>query len=307
MQSICLYHNGNSRVIELYRTQFANLKFCGNWAEADNRPTTGCLWEVCFADVTIDNLLLASDIGVKIIRHISTYQDDMNHLLPECERFEYDQWINHAVTDNLCFANEVISELHVAPPTQDATVIITTGRTANTHLQEVYKSKNKVAFESSKYLDSEFFNAKDSVLLWRMDQWACLTSTWIAQQTEYATSHQLEHCPALVFDVPVLPLELAWITNTWADLCRITMDQAMLSKYVCNRPVSYTTSEFVTTNFITVQKPVPYNKQNLIPNYDVMFQWYKHAPLAKQLTIMYNNVITHLTPWSSYYDQMAAG
>ena len=298
-QSICLYHNGNSRVVELYCNQFANLKFCGNWTEADNRSATGCLWEVCFADVTIDNLLLAVESGVKIVRHISTYQDDMNYLLPECERFEYDQWINHAVADNLCFANAVVSELHVAPPTQDATVIVTTGRTANTHLQEVYKSKSKVAFESSKRLDSEFFTAKDSVLLWRLDQWACLTSTWIAQQTEYAKSHQLEHRPTLSFDSPVLPLDQTWINSTWANLCRITLDQAMLSKYVCDRPVSYTTTEFITANFTTVQTPIPYNKQNLIPNYDEMFQWYNHASLAKHLTIMYNNVITHLTPWSS--------
>jgi hypothetical protein len=294
-----LYHNGNSQVIALYRNQFANLKFCGNWAEANERPATGCLWEVCFADATVDNLLLAADRGVKIIRHISTYQDDMNHLLSECERFEYNQWINHAVTDNLCFANVVVSEFQVALPAQDSTVIVTTGRTANTHLQEVYKNKGKVVFESSKRLDSEFFMAKDSVLLWRLDQWACLTSTWIAQQTGYTKSHQLEHRPALSFDHPVLPLDLDWVNSTWKNLCKITLDQAILSKYVCNRPTSYTTTEFVTANFKTVQKPIPYSKQNLIPNYDEMFQWYNHAPLAKHLTTMYNNVITHLTPWSS--------
>lgn len=297
-QSVCLYHNGNSRVIELYRNQFANLKFCGNWAEADNRPATGCLWEVCFADATADNLLLASVTGVKIVRHISTYQDDMNYLLPECERFDYDQWINHAVTDNLCFANEVISELHVTYPTQDKTVIITTGRTANTHLQEVYKSSSKIAFESSNRLDSDFFAAKDSVLLWRLNQWACLTSTWIAQQTEYSKSHQLLHRPDLVFTDPVAPIDLNWVNTNWFNLCRITLDQAMLSKYVCGRPTSHTTTEFVTTNFETVQKSIPYSKQDLIPNYDEIQQWYQDSKVVKNLTTAYNNVVQHLTPWS---------
>jgi hypothetical protein len=297
-QSICLFHNGNSRVIEFYQKQFANLKFCGNWAEAVDCPTSGCLWEICFADATFDNLALARSLGIKIIRHISTYQDDMQHLLPECEQFDYTQWINHAVTDNLCIADQVISDLVIDQPRQNTTIIITTGRTANTHLQHVYKGQNKYAFESSKKLDSAFFEAGDAILLWRLNQWACLTSTWIVQQTDYAKSHQLNHSPTVTFEHQVAPIDLTWVTNNWFNMCRITLDQAMLSKYVCRRPTSYSTTEFVTSTFETVQKPLSYRKQDIIPNYDEIQQWYDQSKIAFNLTTVYNNVIQHLIPWS---------
>lgn len=297
-QSICLYHNGNSRIVEHYRNKFANLKFCGNWAEAGDKSATGCLWEICFADANFANLLSAHAEGVKIVRHISTYDDDMEHLLPECQRFDYPQWLEYAVTANLCLAQDVISDLCITPGTQNATVIITTGRTANMHLQEVYAHNKKLAFESSKKLDSIFFNARDSVFLWRTDQWACLTSTWIAQQTDYQKAHQVEGQRSVEFNKQVAPLDISWIETDWVNMCKITLDQALLSKYVCNRPTSHTTTEFITANFKSIQQAISYRKQDLIPNYNEMYHWYQHSNLAKNLTIVYNNVVNHLTFWS---------
>ena len=298
MQSICLFHNGNLRIVELYKNKFNDLKFCGNLAEAEDTPATGCLWEVCFADATFHNLLTASKLGVKIVRHITDYQDDMKHLLPECERFEYSQWLQNCVTNNLSLANEVVSEFSIDNKTKNATIVITTGRTANIHLQEIYRRQGNAAYESSKKLDAPFFEAQDSVFLWRLDQWGCLTSTWIAQQTQYTKAHRVEGDPLFDFE-KTAPIDINWIETDWSNLCKLTLDQALLSKYVCNRPVSHTTTEFVTANFETIQKPLVYNKQELIPNYQEVKVWYENSDIAKNLTVVYNNVITHLTPWSS--------
>lgn len=297
LQSVCLYHNGNSRILQQYKAQFLHLQFCGNWAEATDHHAPGCLWEICYADATVENLMQATASSVHVLRHISTYQDDLENLLPECEHLEYADWLTHVVTDNLCFADQVVSDLLLESSGNPCTVIITTGRTANTHLQEVYKSHGRIAFEGPKSITNDLLSAHDAVLLWRQDQWQCLSSTWIAKQTFYKKSHQLANKSSKHFDV-VKPIDINWICQDWMNICKITLDQALLSKYVCNRPTSYTTTAEITKKFLSVQVPLSYNKRQLIPNYEEVESWYKQSTIASFLELRYNKVIKHLTPWS---------
>jgi hypothetical protein len=298
MQSICLFHNGNSRILNLYKTQFKDLKFCGNLAESTEKSSTGCLWEICFSDATPSNLLDAISQGVKIVRHISTYQDDIENLLPECERFNYNDWLNNVVSNNLCFAHNIVSDLNISSADTNNTVLITTGRTANTHLQLYYKSKGRLAFEGSTHLDQDFFSSADSVFVWRLDQWACLTSNWIARCTNYSKSHQTSLQPIVTFDEPVAPLSLDWIKTEWFNRCKTAMDQSLFSKYVLNKFVSVATTEFIIKNIETIQQPLRYKKKKLIPNYDEIKCWYEQSDVATSLDIMYNQVTKHLQPWS---------
>lgn len=296
-QSVCLYHNGNSRILQQYKTQFLHLQFCGNWAETTEHPATGCFWEICHADATTENLMRATTSGVYVLRHISTYQDDLENLLPECRNFEYSDWLTHVVTNNLCFADQVVSDLLLKSSINPCTVIITTGRTANTHLQEVYKSHGGIAFEGPKSITDDLLLAHDAVLLWRQDQWQCLTSIWIAEQTFYKKAHQLAGKPLIHFDV-VEPIDINWICTNWMNQCKITLDQALLSKYVCNRPTSYTTTSEITKKFSSVQIPLPYDKRQLIPNYEQVESWYTQSTIASLLNLLYIKVTTHLTPWN---------
>ena len=73
-QSVCIFHNGNSRIIELYKQKFKNLKFLQNWTLAgNNSPRRGAWWEISPADITNEILLDIKSRGIKIIRHIIEY------------------------------------------------------------------------------------------------------------------------------------------------------------------------------------------------------------------------------------------
>lgn len=303
-KNVCIFHNGNSRIVELYKQKFSNLKFHGNWINANADSPAG-LWEICFADATFDVLMQARSAGVFIIRHITQYQDDLDHLMPECEKFEYNNWLAHAVTNYLCFADQIVSEFLITPPEHKSdTVIVTTGRTANTHLQQVYNMHGYYAFENLKTINKDFLTAGNSVLLWREDQWQCLTSHWIATCTKFQKAHQFLGKDPPKFDL-VESLNHHWIECDWVNMCQATLDMALLFKYVCNRPTSYTTTSEITKKFVSTHVPLSYNKHQIIPNYDEMQQWYIQSGIVELLDILYNNVTKHLTPWKEPWAQTA--
>ena len=297
-QSICIFHNGNSRILKKYQDQFSNRKFKGNWAEATDKDSQGCLWEICFADATRENLKSAIDHGVFVIRHISNYQDDIDHRLNECELYDYDFWLNFVVSQNLSFSNLVVSDVKINNGETKNVALITAGRTANTHLQEILKSQNINAFEYSKIIDRYFLQANSAILLWRCNQWECLTSTWIAIETEYKKSHQLFGNPNLIFNDSVSEISHEWINNHWYNLCCSVLDHALFYKYICQRPISYTTTEHIVRNFQSKQNKISYDKSKLIDNYASTELYYKNSDIANTLDYLYNNVVQHInTAW----------
>lgn len=298
MQSICIYHNGNSRILQQYKAKFLHLTFSGNLADSvNNLPSHGHLWEICFADATREILTTALQHGVFILRHISTYSDDMDNLLIECERFDYQPWLNHVVANNLCFASQVVSDLTLDSPVEDATAIITTGRTANMHFQSVLAQQGLQTFEYSKTLDQQLLESKSAILLWRKDQWECLTSTWVAQQTQYSKSHQRAGDPLIKFDHILAPISQEWVNAAWVNLCQIVLDHAMFYLYVCGRSITHTTTELVTGAFQSDQQKLKYNKEQLISNYRETQQYYYQSGIAELLEMLYTNVTKHITPW----------
>lgn len=294
MTSICIFHNGNSRILKEYREKFSNKKFKGNWADATDKHSQDCLWEICFADATRENLKSAIDHSVFIIRHISDYQDDINHRLDECKPYDYDFWVNFIVSQHLSFSNLVVSDVKIAAPIDEITAIITTGRTANTHLQQVLKKQNINSFEYSKIIDSYLLKSKSAIFLWRCDQWECLTSTWIAMKTKYKKSHQTTDIPELIFDSPVPDISHEWIDNQWYNMCCNVLDHAMFYHYICQKPVYCTTTEYVVNNFQSTQIKINYDKSNLIGNYLITEEYYKNSAIANTLNFLYNNVINHI-------------
>jgi hypothetical protein len=297
-QSICIYHNGNSRILQHYLTKFSDLKFSGNWSEAVNQPSSGHIWEICFADATRENMFAAVNADVYILRHISNYNDDLENLLPECQTFNYVDWTNFVVVNNLCFATQVVSDVKLDNHTKNEVAIVTTGRTANTHLQLAINQLGNKAFEHSKQIDQRLVESNKAVLLWRKNNWDCLTSTWIAVQTEYKKSHQTSDQPLIEFSVDIPPIDLAWIIDTWVNLCQLVLDHAMFYQYVCQRPIVYTTTECVVAKFQTQQQKLNYNKEHLIANYCKIKSQYDQLKFAEMLEFLYNNVTQHIEMWN---------
>jgi len=297
-QSVCIYHNGNSRILQYYRDKFSHLTFSGNWAESIDRPATDHLWEICFADATRDVMTAIVDCGIFVVRHISTYQDDMDNLLPECQRFAYVYWLDYVVSKNLCFADQVVNEVVLDHSTTNEVAVITTGRTANMHLQQLLDKHGDQPFEYSKIINHQLMESKSAVFLWRVNQWDCLSSTWIAKQTKYEKAHQLFDQPAVTFENTVPPLPQEWVESDWVNVCYAVLDHAMLYRYVCQRPISWTTTEYIVSNFQTKHQKLKYNKSELFNNYQQAKEQYEQSSIAKHLNLLYNKVISHIDPWS---------
>lgn len=294
-QSVCIYHNGNSRILEHYKQKFSHLKFSGNLAESLSYPDQGHMWEVCFADASRKNLAQAKKSGVYILRHISSQQDDQQNLLPECELFDYTRWLNHAVCDNLSFSDEIVCDFALDTISDGSTVIVTTGRTANTHLQKILTQTGMKTFENTKSLTDDFLSSSTAILLWRVDQWECLTSTWIAGQTEYKHSHQIANSDPLEFDFVVDKISINWINKEWVDLCCSVFDHALLYKYVLQRPIySTTTEQIVSLNIQTDQQKLTYDKSKIIPDYEQSRSLYEQSEIAEILNMLYNQTKLHI-------------
>lgn len=294
-QSICIYHNGNSRILEHYKQKFSHLHFAGNLIDSSVYPDQGHMWEVCFADATRKNLAHAKKSGVHILRHISSYQDDQQNLLPECESFDCDRWLNNVVSNHLSFANEVVSDVAYKSAINDSTVIVTTGRSANTFFQEILAKAGIVSFEHHRFLTNDFLFAKSAILFWRLDQWECLSSKWIADQTHYKYSHQTTQSVPGDFDFTVPEISQEWIRNEWFNTCCLVLDHALLYKYVLQRPIhSTTTEQIVALNIQTDQQKLTYDKSKIIPDYEQSKSLYEQSEIAEILNMLYNQTQLHI-------------
>lgn len=291
--SICLYHNGNSRILDYYKEKFSNLKFSGNWAEATEKAPTGQLWEICFADATHHNMLDACRRQIGIVRHISTYDDDDKHRLPEAKEFNYQDWLRYVVANNLSFADSVVSDFCLQSHTNDEIAIVTTGRTANDHLQLLLQGLGQQSFEYKKIIDQRLLESKSALLLWREDQWECLTSTWISAQTNNFR-HQLLGQPLLSIDFTTKEIDKQWINNDWRNICQSVLDNSMLVKYVCQKPIHLITTENIV-QFQSEQQKINYNKEKIIDNYGQTMGYYSQSLVAELLELLYNKVQKHIS------------
>jgi hypothetical protein len=295
MQSVCIYHNGNSRILAHYKQKFSHLKFVGNLAESADYPAQGHMWEVCFADANRTNLFRAKKHGVYILRHVSDFQDDLQHLLPECQSFNHDTWLTHVVTNQLSFADHVVCDFVLKTQSNNSTVIVTTGRTANTYFQEILTRAGMTTFENSKFLTDDFLSSSIAVLLWRLDQWECLTSIWIAAQTDYKYSHQLAQSAPLKFDFNVDEIPVEWINTDWFNMCSVAFDHSLLYKYVLQKPIySAVTERIVEFKTTTIQQKLNYDKSKIIPNHKQMQLAYEQSEIADILTMLYNQTQHHI-------------
>jgi len=271
------------------------LHFAGNLADSTAYPARGHMWEVCFADASRKNLVQAKKSGVHILRHISSYEDDQQHLLPESKKLDHNRWLNYAVSNNLSFADEVISDFVYESATTDSTVIVTSGRSANTYFQEILSKAGIASFEHSRFLTNNFLSSSSAILLWRLDQWECLSSKWIADQTHYQYSHQTTQTARGDFNFTVPEISQEWIETDWFNMCCLVLDHALLYKYVLQRPIYSTTTEYIVSLGIeTQQKKITYNKSNIIPDYEQSKSLYEQSEIAEILNMLYNQTQLHI-------------
>lgn len=292
--SICIFHNGNRQILEFYKNKFIDLTFSGNLSETTNFSSPDCLWEICFADATHEVLVNATKAGIHILRHISTYTSDVENLLSECEIFDYDHWLEHTVIKYISYADEIISDLPTTKGVSEEVAIITTGRTANSHFQQVLLAFNIRSFENLKRWEPRINSANSAVLMWREDQWACLTSTWIAKNTAFI--HNTNNQPKLNLSVPAISNE--WIATEWFNMACIALDHAVYFKSVLNRPCSIMTTERAVSTYITIQKPLNYTKSEIIANYEQTKQSYASLEVKIILNLLYNKVQNQLPEWT---------
>jgi len=289
--SILLYHNGNQRVIDQFRKQFRYHKFCGNWKNWMSQPSDHCLYEICIADATDKNLNKAREIGIRIFRYISEYDDDQSNTVSELVLQPYHDWLSNVVCKNLCFADVIVSENLIRDQEiNQHSIIITTGRTANTHLQMVDCDADLI--ECNKFIDINLLRARHAILLWRLDQWQCLTSSWILQNSGMVT-HQFQgkiKNPVRKCD----NLTEQWINVDWKNLCQEVLDQALFFHYVVKRTIYHMTTEDVIKRFTSRSEKINYDKSSIIPNYKEMENFYFNSETKKIITMCYNNTLTHI-------------
>ena len=272
--SICIYHNGNKNIISHYKNNFSNLKFVGNWAEFSYQDNS--LYEISHADATYENLFELKKSNIKIIRHISDYDDDQKNIVDECHEQHYEQWLNDSVIKFLSFSDELVCDAEVESGNNGKHAIITTGRTASTHLELYLKKKSIEAFENTKVNitdDKNTLNSKSATFLWRENSWECLTSIWIALQTQnfihaYKNTSFKYECE----QVQEIPIE--WLTKDWLNMCRHTIDLGIAYKFLLKKPIDIQTYEEIIKHYKTNSIKIPYNKEKIIKNYHHTKEWY---------------------------------
>jgi hypothetical protein len=67
---------------------------------------------------------------------------------------------------------------------------------------------------------------------------------------------------------------------------------------VCQRPIVYTTTEYVVAKFQTEQQKLNYNKEHLIANYYEIKSQYDQLKFAEMLESLYTNVTQHIEMWN---------
>lgn len=294
--SICLYHNGNRRIIEYYKKKLSNLTFCGNWVEEQHPSLHGKLWEICYADVTRDNLLKANQLGIKVLRHVSNFDDDQKNLIQECCPMSYSNWLNHVVSSNLIFCDDIVSDLNFDARTNNKTIIITTGRTANSHFQCVLESVGQSAFECSKVIDRNLLESQSAVLMWREDHWSAMASIWLATNTNRWT-HNINNISTSTINQIVSEISQEWIKIDWTNMCQTVLDSAYFFKFILKRPISLMTTERSIVEFTSPHSKLTYDKSKLIENYNQTKQQYQNSDTCRLIDIMYNRIAPIIQHW----------
>lgn len=264
MQSVCIFHNGNQRIIELYRAHYHALSFRGNWGVTDKKTPVGSLYELSYADATFNNISELNVFGIQVVRHITNYVDDNANRPSECEQLNYNDWLQCAVLNNLCFSNIIKTEFIQCPISSNEHAVITTGRTASLHYRYILKEQNITAFENHKSLDERWINAGSATLLWRKDSWECLTSHFIAQNQEFV--HNIEGRNTHQFSNEAIEITREFVEN-FVNQCLAAMNFSLYFKYILQKPIDVVTTEDIL-NIQTKSKKVDYNKKALILNYD---------------------------------------
>jgi len=272
--SICIYHNGNKNIISYYKNKFSDLKFVGNWAEFPYQDNS--LYEISHADATYENLFELKKANIKIIRHISDYDDDQKNIVNECHEQQYEQWLNESVIKFLSFSDEIVCDIGLESDNNGKHAIITTGRAASTHLELYLKKKCIDAFENEKINitdDKNTFNSNSATLLWRENSWECLTSIWIALQTQnFVHAYKNTSFDYEWKQVQEIPIE--WLINDWLNICRHTMDLGIAFKFLLKKPINIQTYEEIIKHYKTNSIKIPYNKEKMIKNYYYTNKWY---------------------------------
>lgn len=296
--SICLYHNGNRQIVDYYQKKLSHLEFSGNWVDITDPDSHGKLWEICYADVSRENLIKANTLGIHVLRHVSTYNNDQRNLLPECAPMEFEQWLNYVVCNNLIFCDEVVSELEFENLPLDQTIIITPGRTANAHFRKFLKSLGQHAIECSKSIDNSLLNSQSAVLMWRENHWESLSSNWLALQTNQWIHQINQHFTEPInIDHCVKEISQEWIDNDWKNLCQLVFDCACFFKLILRRPVSLMTTERAMTELQSSHSKINYDKSKLINNYNQTKNLYQSSNTHKLVDSMYNRITALIPTW----------
>lgn len=292
--SVCIFHNGNSRVVELYKQRYQDLVFLGNLATNTMHPL-GHLYEVSYADLKDDIMLRAHKLGIKVIRHITTLEDDLVHRLPECaiDPADTSAWLDHVVINGLSWASEVVTEFRYSSTINDRVAIITTGRTASSHYEEYLRNHGVESFEYPKKTDLTWLEAKSAVLLWRRDHWDCMLSNWIAKSTQTWT-HSLNGNVIDQLPDTVEPITEHYINAEWADICSKVLDDAMFFRYIIGRAINLVESENIVQKLTTSHNRISYDKTKMIPNVSEAQQEYQKSRIHDLLSIKYNIVSKHI-------------
>lgn len=264
MDSICIYHNGNARIVEKYKSTYSHLKFAENWAVARRDDLNGRLYELSFADATVQTVLDLKNENIEIIRHISNYFDDQTNRMLECEALSYNDWLNFAVLTNLSLADEIVVDYHQDSLTNPEHAIITTGRTASAHYQFLLKEKGIESFENPKTIDPRWINSESATLLWRKDSWECLTSQFIATQQGFG--HNIDGIQPQYDEQLQCELPTSFI-ESFFNQCMTTCNYSVYYKYVLRKPIAVAFTEDIVEKESKSRK-IDYNKSQLISNYN---------------------------------------
>jgi len=285
VNTICLFHNGNNRIIDSYKNEYSNLDFVGNWACHNYRDNS--LYEISNCDATVENLFELRSRGVKIIRHITTLEDDIKHKIDELESLE--NWHHDVVCHNLCFADTIKTDyVDRIEPEVNETALITTGRAASKHLRLYLGSMGIMSYEGGKLLDNRLRQTHDSILLWREDLWELLCSMALSFANGF--KHNIEDKPHPEYNQSVI-LDLDWINRDIWNMCQNTLDIALYYKYIIQKPIVLATTENIVRQYKSKSHKIVYQKDKLILNYEQMRAWFEDTNFEHNMNMLYNNTV----------------
>jgi hypothetical protein len=283
-QSVCIFHNGNSKVLEYYKEKYKHLEFCGNGAVSATLNDTNCLYEISFADATPYVLYTIKQKNIKILRHLSEYANDQANLLPECCSMPYKEWTEHIAINLISFADKIVVDTTFDVDSTNQVVLLTTGRTASKHVEEHLRSQGIESYEVKKPIQLESCsNAGSAILLWRENQWENAVSHWISAQTGLWThnSDQQNNVDWTKITLGNIPNE--WFDVSWFNQTQQVFDYAIFFKYVLSKDVKLLTTEQAISKFASSHRKINYNKKDIISDYYTSLQHYNNS-LPKEIT-----------------------